>query len=181
MNQKEMAALIDAFRTEIRQAKKVSSGKKVSGLVRGDWIVKDRGDGTHTMKYFTGFYMEVEDRRLMPCFITFIHKVEDGYSVVYRKDGSMVCHAGHLSPQQVTMILEDNSVYSMNRNDGEPLRCGRKNGFHPVLWSEDYDGKSILVFMSDHPKTPFRDLKSVVENELGYIDANGIIHKNPNT
>lgn len=44
-------------------------------------------------------------------------------------------------------------------------------------WSIQYDGRSILEFMFEKAKCSFGHAKQVIENEGGYVDSNGIIHK----
>lgn len=46
-----------------------------------------------------------------------------------------------------------------------------------VKWSIVYDGKSILELLKDKPKMTFSEIKNVILNEKGTIDASGIIHK----
>lgn len=44
-------------------------------------------------------------------------------------------------------------------------------------WSVQYDGHSILEFMMVKEKCSFKHAKDVIENEGGYVDSEGIIHK----
>ena len=44
-------------------------------------------------------------------------------------------------------------------------------------WSIQYDGRSILELIFEKAKCSFEHAKQVIENEGGYIDSNGIIHK----
>lgn len=44
-------------------------------------------------------------------------------------------------------------------------------------WSIQYDGRSILEFMMEKTDCPYGHAKQVIENEGGYVDSNGIIHK----
>jgi hypothetical protein len=46
-----------------------------------------------------------------------------------------------------------------------------------VIWSEMFDGKSVIDLMSQWEKMPYEHVKMVIANEGGYIDADGIIHK----
>lgn len=48
---------------------------------------------------------------------------------------------------------------------------------HHVIWSVDFDGKSIFELMEQWPKMPFAHIKMVVAGEGGFIDADGIIHR----
>lgn len=46
-----------------------------------------------------------------------------------------------------------------------------------VVWSVDYDGKSVFDLMERWDKMPYAHVKMVIENEGGFIDDKGIIHK----
>lgn len=46
-----------------------------------------------------------------------------------------------------------------------------------VIWSEMFDGKSVIDLMSQWEKMPYAHVKMVIENEGGSIDKEGIIHK----
>lgn len=46
-----------------------------------------------------------------------------------------------------------------------------------VIWSEMFDGKSVIDLMSQWDKMPYEHVKMVIANEGGYIDDDGIIHR----
>lgn len=46
-----------------------------------------------------------------------------------------------------------------------------------ILWSHEYDGKSVIELMEKWQKMPYTHVKMVIENEGGSIDDKGIIHK----
>lgn len=46
-----------------------------------------------------------------------------------------------------------------------------------IVWSVDYDGKSVFDIMEQWEKMPFAHIKMVIINEGGFIDDKGIIHK----
>lgn len=46
-----------------------------------------------------------------------------------------------------------------------------------VVWSEMFDGKSVIELMEHWDKMPYTHVKMVIENEGGSIDDKGIIHK----
>lgn len=46
-----------------------------------------------------------------------------------------------------------------------------------TIWSEMFDGKSVIDLMSQWEKMPYTHVKMVIENEGGYIDDDGIIHR----
>lgn len=43
-------------------------------------------------------------------------------------------------------------------------------------WSVEWDGKSIIDFMTEKAKCPYGHAKQVIENEGGYVNKEGIIH-----
>ncbi len=54
---------------------------------------------------------------------------------------------------------------------------GVRGLIRPVVWSVDYDGKSVFDVMEQWPKMPYAHIKMVIANEGGSIDDKGIIHK----
>lgn len=46
-----------------------------------------------------------------------------------------------------------------------------------VIWSEMFDGKSVIDLMEQWQKMPYAHVKMVIENEGGSIDSEGIIHR----
>ena len=54
---------------------------------------------------------------------------------------------------------------------------GQKGTIVTNNWSVQYDGLSILLFMLERTKCSLEHAKQVIENEGGYVDSEGIIHK----
>ena len=54
---------------------------------------------------------------------------------------------------------------------------GVRGQVRPVIWSVDYDGKSVLELMQQWDKMPYDQIKMVIANEGGFIDDKGIIHR----
>lgn len=46
-----------------------------------------------------------------------------------------------------------------------------------IVWSVDYNGKSVFDLMEQWDKMPYAHIKMVITNEGGFIDDKGIIHK----
>lgn len=46
-----------------------------------------------------------------------------------------------------------------------------------IVWSVDFDGKSVFDLMEQWDKMPYAHVKMVIANEGGYIDDEGIIHR----
>lgn len=54
---------------------------------------------------------------------------------------------------------------------------GQKGLIATNNWSVQYDGLSIMVLMMERTNCPYGHAKQVIENEGGYVDSKGIIHK----
>ena len=54
---------------------------------------------------------------------------------------------------------------------------GVRGQVRPVVWSVDYDGKSVFDLMEQWDKIPYTHVKMVIANEGGFIDDKGIIHR----
>ena len=94
----------------------------------------------------------------------------------------------HETPESIEVMIKLKEVRAQDANEVERYRRKEerytKKIYEPRIplvtdWSVIYDGKSVYDFMEDRPKTPYKDLVSVVKNEGGYIDEDGIIHKKP--
>ena len=46
-----------------------------------------------------------------------------------------------------------------------------------IIWSIEFDGKSVFDLMEQWDKMPYAHVKMVITNEGGFIDDKGIIHK----
>ena len=46
-----------------------------------------------------------------------------------------------------------------------------------IVWSVEFDGKSVFDVMEQWEKMPFAHIKMTITNEGGYIDDEGIIHR----
>lgn len=46
-----------------------------------------------------------------------------------------------------------------------------------IVWSVDFDGKSVFDIMEQWDKMPYAHIKMVITNEGGFIDNKGIIHR----
>lgn len=54
---------------------------------------------------------------------------------------------------------------------------GYRGQVAPVIWSIDFDGKSVIELMEQWQKMPYNDVKFVISAEGGFIDDKGIIHR----
>lgn len=54
---------------------------------------------------------------------------------------------------------------------------GTKGQIAGVIWSIEFDGKSVFDLMEQWDKMPYAHIKMVVANEGGFIDDKGIVHK----
>ena len=46
-----------------------------------------------------------------------------------------------------------------------------------VIWSIEFDNKSVFDLMEHWDKMPYAHVKMIIANEGGFIDDKGIIHK----
>lgn len=151
---------------------------------KGDWQIKPEHGG-NVLKFYTGMFMLDERGRRFPVSKKFFHVKEgDEYVVkqwIQRKPGKILYHVGDLSPLQTCSMLEDIGVYTadyLQQGDGSaPTSYHRERTQLRSLWSVEFDGKSILLLLAMKPKMSFNDIKLVIENEGGSVDAAGIIHK----
>lgn len=44
-------------------------------------------------------------------------------------------------------------------------------------WSTQYEGRHVLELVMAHAKMSYKEMLNVIQNEGGYVDSNGIIHK----
>lgn len=109
---------------------------------------------------------------------------EDGmWNVYYVKRGvnrrMAACNIGKFAPSAIIARIKekDITVTDCNRIEEHKSRPLNRIPLAGVFWSIDYDGKSVYDLMEDKPKMPYADIKAVIRNEGGSIDADGIIHK----
>lgn len=82
------------------------------------------------------------------------------------------------TPQQVGLRIEDKDITTRDEwNSQDKHRVFKDHKMYQVKWSVDFDGKSIMALLAIKPKMTFAEVKNVIENEGGSIDAMGIIHK----
>jgi hypothetical protein len=109
---------------------------------------------------------------------------EDGsWNVYYVKRGVnrrlAQCNIGKFSPESIIARLSDKDI-SVNDCRKVEEKHGKQVNRTPItglFWSKEYDGKSVLELMEKWPKMPYAHVKMVIENEGGFIDNKGIIHK----
>ena len=44
-------------------------------------------------------------------------------------------------------------------------------------WSVEYDNMPILLVVMNKPKMSYKEIVRVIQNEGGYVDSEGIVHK----
>lgn len=154
------------------------------GLHRGDWKIDDLPQGT-LLKYFTGFFMETEEGNRIPVWkkwwITEVdgdrvlrtNKVVDRVSMPDR----ILTNVGSLSPRGVCTVIEDYGVNAINNLEPAKRRLGGRIMCARMPWCIEYDGKSILCALKDHPEKTYDQFLTGIAREGGYIDKEGIIHR----
>lgn len=86
---------------------------------------------------------------------------------------------GEFSPKSIIARISDRDISvsdcrKVEREHGHPVERTQVAG---LIWSKEFDGKSVFELMEQWQKMPFAHIKMVIENEGGSIDSNGIIHK----
>lgn len=108
---------------------------------------------------------------------------EDGcWNVYYVKRGVdrrlAQYNIGEFSPESIIARISDKDISVTDCNHiGECMRGKERTPLAGVFWSIEYDGKSVFELMQEKTKMPFGHIKMVIENEGGFISADGIIHR----
>lgn len=87
---------------------------------------------------------------------------------------------GKFAPESIIVRLADKDITVSDCKkieDKESRVVGERTQIASVVWSNDFDGKSVFELMEHWQKMPYAHVKMVIENEGGSIDGNGIIHK----
>lgn len=100
---------------------------------------------------------------------------------IYNDTGTKTKCADQLPELEGEAIMDELHDHFYSIHDAEKLATHRKVLGKRIMstrnWSVEYDNQSVIAVMCLKDKMTFGTLKAVVENEGGYIDTNGIIHK----
>ena len=107
---------------------------------------------------------------------------EDGsWNVYYVKRGSnrrlAQANIGRFSPASIMARISDRDISVSDCKQVEEHHGRTRQEIVGILWSHEYDGKSVIELMEKWQKMPYTHVKMVIENEGGSIDDKGIIHK----
>lgn len=107
---------------------------------------------------------------------------EDGsWNIYYVKRGVnrrlAQANIGKFSPRSILAQLADKDISVNDCRRMEERRHPAGKEIVGILWSHEYDGKSVIELMEKWQKMPYTHVKMVIENEGGSIDNEGIIHK----
>lgn len=107
---------------------------------------------------------------------------EDGsWNVYYVKRGSnrrlAQANIGRFSPASIMARISDRDISVSDCKQVEEHHGRTRQEIVGILWSHEYDGKSVIELMEKWQKMPYTHVKMVIENEGGSIDSEGIIHK----
>lgn len=107
---------------------------------------------------------------------------EDGlWNVYYVKRGSnrrlAQANIGRFSPASIMARISDKDISVSDCKQVEEHHGRTRQEIVGILWSHEYDGKSVIELMEKWQKMPYTHVKMVIENEGGSIDDKGIIHK----
>lgn len=182
---KIMESYNEAKRTAKSDTRVVGEGKGTDMRMtyqKGDWRISYT-DGGQELAYYTGAYYRDDLNRLRHMTKRFYRvraEDKDGY-VILNKNKELLYYVGNLSAKQCCTMIEDIGVFTADYRsvgDGKaPTSYHRPRTALSVKWSIEYDGMHVMVLMARHPKMPFGDIVSVITNEGGSIDSNGIIHR----
>lgn len=102
-------------------------------------------------------------------------KMEDGVEVDRKLCG---CVPQGTSPQQVGIRIKDRDITVRDEYSSQDRHSHvHWTIHHENRWSVEFDGKSILALCILKPKMTYAEIKNVILNEGGTIDAEGIIHR----
>lgn len=100
---------------------------------------------------------------------------------IYNDTGTKTKCADQLPELKGTAVMDELHDHFYSIHDAEKLATHRKVLGKRITstrnWSVEYDNQSVIAVMCLKDKMTFGTLKTVVENEGGYIDDKGIIHK----
>lgn len=114
------------------------------------------------------------------------HVEEDGvWNLYYVKRGVScrlaVYNIGHLTPQSIEAQIHDKDISITDcRHIEENLhtnRCIGKKVISTNNWCVEFDGKSVLAILAVKTKMSYKEVLNIIQNEGGYVDSMGIIHK----
>ena len=102
-------------------------------------------------------------------------KMEDGVEVERKLCGTVL---PGMKPYQVGLRIEDRDITVRDAyNPEDRNRHPHWTIHHENRWSEEFDGKSILALVILKPKMTYAEIKNIIINEGGSVDAQGIIHR----
>ncbi len=107
---------------------------------------------------------------------------EHGWSVYYVKKGInrrlARCGMPKYEPESIIVMLKEKEITVSDCNKVEEAH-NRKPVRQLVTnnWSVEWDGKPALLLVAEKPKMSYKEILQVIQNEGGYVDSNGIIHK----
>lgn len=103
------------------------------------------------------------------------------WNVYYVKRGSnrrlAQANIGKFAPESIMARISDKDISVNDCKKVEEYHGRPQQEIVGILWSHEYDGKSIIELMEKWQKMPYTHVKMVIENEGGSIDDKGIIHK----
>ena len=144
------------------------SGKKPE-LIQKEYTRK--GMMSHPQQWFEQNHWAYDDKTGNVYRI----KMEDGVEVDRKLCG---CVPQGTSPQQVGMRIKDRDITVRDEYSSQDRHSHvHWTIHHENRWSVEFDGKSILALCILKPKMTYAEIKNVILNEGGTIDAEGIIHR----
>jgi hypothetical protein len=112
-------------------------------------------------------------------------KEDDVWNLYYVKRGVSrrlaVYNIGHLKPSAIEARLQDRDISVIDckhiEENMHKNRCIGKRIVFTNNWSIEFDGKSVLELLAEKPKMSYSEVLNVIQNEGGYVDSKGIVHR----
>lgn len=85
----------------------------------------------------------------------------------------------NFKPEQIIAMLTDKdiTVADCNKISQHETRSINKKVALTSNWSTRYDGHHVLELVMTHAKMSYREMLNIIQNEGGYVDSDGIVHK----
>jgi len=114
----------------------------------------------------------------------FYTKEEDCWNLYYIRRGRdkrmAAYNIGEYTPEAILAKLADKDITAHDCDIMETCKTrfvGPRTELAPVIWSNDFNGKSVMSLVLLKPKMTFNEILNVIRNEGGTVDACGIVHK----
>lgn len=132
-----------------------------------------------------GFFRKEVALEEAPTYWEYVKEGEQ-WNLYYIKRGVSrrlaVANMGEFPPMSVLIQIQEREITVADCNRVEEYQREKHCAKGPKVistnnWSVEFDNKSILALLVVKPKMTYQEVLSVITNEGGYVDSEGIIHK----